>query len=324
MKSKRRFRGIFIFFFVVLGWSLSCSTAFTEPIPIIVVNQGTSRVLVMPGAQLDLSVQFDPQEYEGVAADWWLYAEVAGTYYYYDYLSASWVPGFQVTAQGALTTLPPFNVLSLRGLPAGVYNVTFGVDLNMNGQLGHDAFLDTMEFTIPDYVCPDTVNTLDALSEDQKAFVTSRGNPEMFILGLISEQFDNENRATYLENNNIRRIEYWLYNRDQLTMVLFDNGHFVEETIVGDSIDELQATHISPSQLSPCMDQTDIVALLGEPSCTQTEILAGRTYSYLRYNPSGDHPASTVVLENGVLTTVLAGYSFDMDSSPTDGNLCTD
>jgi len=324
MKSEHGFRNIFIFFFVLLGLSLSCNTAFAKPVPTIIVNQGTSRVLVMPGTQLDLSVQFDPQEYEGAAADWWLYAEVGGTYYYYDYLSANWVPGFQVTAQGALATLPPFNVLSLRGLPPGVYNVTFGVDLVMNGRLGNDAYLDTMEFTIPDYVCPNTANTLDALSEDQKAFIASRGNPDMFSLGFISEDFDSENRATYLANNEIRRIEYWFYNREQLTMATFDNGHFIQEVTVADSADNLQSTQISPSQISPCMDQTAIEALLGPPSCIQTEVLAGRTYDYLRYNPSNNNPAATVVFENGVLVTVLAGYSFDIDSAPTDANLCTD
>jgi len=323
MKLTNNFPWLFFFMFTLLWLSLSGSLAFAEPTPLIKANTGTHRVLVVPGMQFDLTVELEPQEDNGRDADWWLFAEISGSYFYYD-LSAGWVPGFRVTAQAPLGHLPPLNVFSLGGLPAGIYNVTFGVDLNVNGRLGDDAYLDTIKITAPGYVCPDTVNTLDALSEDQKAFITSRGNPEMFILGLISEEFDSANRATYLENNNIRRIEYWLYNRDQLTMALFDNGYFVEETTVGDSIDNLQATHISPSQLSPCMDQTDIVALLGEPSCIRTETLAGRTYSYLRYNPSGNHPASTVVLENGVLVTVLAGYSYDIDSSPTDGNLCTD
>ena len=323
MKLKNGSHYLSLFILVLLALSLLCSQAFSAPRPSITANNGTQRVLVMPDMLLDVLIELNPGGDRGRNADWWLFADTAVGYFYYN-LNSGWQPGLAVTFQGNLDTLPPLNVLSLAGLPVGTYTMSFGVDLIRNGQIDRSAYLDTVEITIPGYICPDTTNTMDALSAAQKAFIVARGNPDMFVLGFISEEFDNENRAAYLADGNIRRIEYWYYNRDQLTMVLFDNGHFVKETAINDSVESLQATHISPSQLSPCMDQNDIIMLLGEPSCIKTEILAGRTYNYLRYNPLGGHTAATVVLENGVLITVLAGYSYDIDSSPADGNLCTD
>ena len=318
-----RVHGIIIFTLMILGLTQLCSPAFADPVPTITANTGTSRVLVMPGTQFDLSIEFDPQEDLGANADWWLYAEISGTYFYYN-LNAGWVPGFKVSAQGPLANLPSFNVLSVNGLPPGTYNISFGVDLNMNGRLGDDAYLDTIEVKVPGYSCPDTENSMDALSDDQKAFIASRGTPDMFVLGFINEEIDSQNRPAYLANDNIRRLEYWYYNREDLIMSQFDSGYFVQESKVGEAVSELQSVQFSPSQLSPCMERSDIVALVGEPSCTYTDPLANSTYSYLRYNPTASRPASTFVLENGVLVTVLAGYSLDLDSDPNDGNLCTD
>jgi hypothetical protein len=70
------------------------------------------------------------------------------------------------------------------------------------------------------------------------------------------------------------------------------------------------------------MNRDDIVALMGEPSCTQTESMGGSTYSYMRYNPTSTTPAATLVLENGVLITVMAGYSFVYPAS-VGADLCS-
>jgi len=325
MKLKIIFHHAFLALLFIMGITFINSPALGEASLSITANNGTNRVLVMPGIPVHVVIELKPESYSGVNADWWLLAETQmGTFHYDIKHDGNWTPGQSVTYRGPLGNLPPYTVLNTTGLPAGTYNLSFGVDGEMNGMLDSNAYLDTVEITIPEYTCPDTTNTLDALSESQKAFIASRGNPDMFILGFISEELDESNRATYFENNDVRRIEYWIYNRDQLTIATFDSGHFIKETTVGDSIDDLQATQFSPSQLSTCMGQADIVKLLGEPSCIQKETLAGRSYDYLRYNPSVTQPASTVVLENGALITVLSGYSLDLDSSPADGNMCTD
>lgn len=322
----RAFPILLSLFFIVtttLGVIFSPQTAMSNPAPNITANGGQDRVLVMPDTLFDALIDFSPEDKAGVNADWWLYAETSAGYFYYDVVNG-WTPGFKVSVQAPLATIPPFNVLSLTGLPPGEYSLTFGVDLTMNGRLGSDAYLDTIEIHVPAYACPDTYNTLDALSDDQKAFIASRGAPDMFILGFVSEELDSQNRATYLANGNIRRIEYWYYNREELIMSQFDSGYFVEETSVGEAVSGLQSVQFSPAQLSPCMERSDIIALVGEPNCTYTDTLGNRTYNYLRYNPTTSRPASTFVLENGVLISVLAGYSYDLDSDPDDGDLCTD
>jgi hypothetical protein len=324
MESNKKNHWLLFIIFCFIGLSLSSNTAFSAPEPSITANSGSQRILVMPSRLLNVVIELNPGSSQGQNADWWLLALTPDEYFHYDPASG-WLPGFEVSYQGPITTLPPWNVLSLAGLPAGTYYVGFGIDLNMNGTYDdNDTYLDIVEITASGYVCPDTANSLDALSETQKAFITSKGNPDMFILGFASEDFDEENRAAYLADNNIRRIEHWLYNEEQLTMFTFDSGYFVKETVIGNSISDLQSTPLSPSQFSPCTTQAEIIELLGTPSCVNTEILAGRTYNYLRYNPTNAHPATTIVTENGYIISALVGYSFDLDSSPLDGNLCTD
>ncbi len=120
----------------------------------------------------------------------------------------------------------------------------------------------------------------------------------------------------------IRRIESWYYNSQGVwSSALFDNGFFVKETSFGTPV-TLQATHISPSQFTHCMSSEDIIALMGEPSCSDSEQIAGSTYTYMRYNPNAGAPAATVVLENGVLVTVVAGFSYTLSESAT-ADLCS-
>ena len=53
-----------------------------------------------------------------------------------------------------------------------------------------------------------------------------------------------------------------------------------------------------------------VVSMLGEPSCTLRGDFAGRSLEHLRYKPTATRSAATLVLENGVLVGVMAGYSF--------------
>lgn len=323
MSSKRNRRWLALSAAFLVATALISDPTLSSPSPSVTANDGTQRVLVFPDQVLDLSVALSPDAMKGQNADWWLIASLPnGSFYYYDLLFG-WQPGFIATYQGPLITLSERNVLSTKGLPPGTYNVAFGVDLNMNGD-SDDGFYTGVKVKISGYDCPDTSNSLEALSDVQKDFVAARGNPDMFILGFASEVFGQENRAAYLPENSVRRIEHWVYNRDELTVATFDNGFFVKEDTVGEAILDLQDSSLSPSQLSPCTSTEDIVALMGEPSCTNVDTLSGRTYSYLRYNPTASNPATTIVLENGSLIAVLSGYSYDADSEPIDGNLCTD
>jgi hypothetical protein len=245
---------------------------------------------------------------------------VPGNYFSYQ-LDGSWKAGISPSYQGPLMTLPPYQVLNLGGLPSGSYRVYFGVDLNMNGSPDGNLYLDSVEISLPPFDCPEvTQYTQIVLSASQRAFVASRGNPDLFTLSFVSEELDDSGHVAY--SPTIRRIETWVYNQEKLTTVLFDNGYFISET-THDVSANLQATPLSPSFFTHCMSRDDIVEIMGEPSCTKTEIMAGRTYSYLRYNPSSVAPAATLVLENDVLISVMAGYSFVYPAS-AGADLCAE
>lgn len=293
----------------------------TPPIPKVMANQGGNQVLMMSDMLLDVEIKLDPQQNRGQNADWWLFAETSLGTFYYD-VASGWNSGHQVSYQGPLFDLPSFQVLNMGGLPPGQYVITFGVDMNMNGIQDADAYLDSVKVDITSNTsCTSHTNdSLDALSVAQQKFIAARGNPDLFNIGFISE---NENQpitgtGRFAYNSNIRRIESWIYNRDQTSTAIFDNGHFVEEATLGAAAN-IVPTQLSPSQFTGCMSRVNIVALMGEPSCTINESIGGRRYSYLRYNP-GENPAATVVFENGLLVAVMAGYS----RAYTTADLCSD
>ncbi|MFI3120099.1 MAG: hypothetical protein QX203_08970 [Methylococcaceae bacterium] len=292
------------------------------PIPKVIANQGENKVLMMSDMLLDVKIKLDPQQKIGRNADWWLFAETSlGDTFYYD-VASGWNFGHRVSYQGPLFNLSSFQVLNMGGLPPGQYMITFGVDMNMNGIQDADAYLDSVQVDITSTAsCTSHTNdSLDALSAVQQKFIAARGNPDLFNIGFISEDENQPIIGTglFAYNSNIRRLESWIYNRDQTSTAIFDNGHFVEEATLGSTAD-IVPTQLSPSQFTSCMSRANIVALMGEPSCTINESISGRSYSYLRYNP-GVNPAATVVFENGLLISVMAGYS----RAYTTADLCSD
>ncbi|MGC8719926.1 MAG: DUF4214 domain-containing protein [Thermodesulforhabdaceae bacterium] len=156
--------------------------------------------------------------------------------------------------------------------------------------------------------CPsDTSTSMDALSSDQKAFITSRGNPVAFSIIFGSERLNSQHVTEYA--GSVRRIDSWFYNAEKLTSVVFDNGYFVEEKELSNHNDRFVPTHLSPALFTACMTRDDVIAVMGEPTCIRQERSMGRIYTYLLYNPSNTIPAATVVLENNMLVNVTAGYA---------------
>jgi hypothetical protein len=66
-------------------------------------------------------------------ADFWLVYKGPSGWYYFDYSSKKWLPGLDVTYQGALFDLDSKKVFQSSGLSPGTYRFYFGVDLNMDG-----------------------------------------------------------------------------------------------------------------------------------------------------------------------------------------------
>ena len=118
-----------------------------EPTPDIKANGSDEPVT--PIDNLSVTVALAPKSRSGENADWWVVADTPFGWFHYDVPSGSWVPDLAVTFQGSLFDLPPFEVLSMSGLPTGNYTFYFGVDMVMNGSLDmSDIFYDSVVVNI--------------------------------------------------------------------------------------------------------------------------------------------------------------------------------
>lgn len=146
---------------------------------------------------------------------------------------------------------------------------------------------------------------IDGRSAAQQAFISTRGYPDLFSVSYITEEINDSGVAAALDTP--IRLDNWAYNQASFTSALFENGYFIKEATLGNSV-TLQPTRYSPDQFTLCMNESDVLALIGTPNCIQTYDLAGRSYQLLRYNPTTASPALTVALEDGLLVAVSAGF----------------
>jgi len=108
----------------------------TVPDPDIKANNSDGPVNLTFGGTLFVTIALDPGDYPGYPADWWCVADAPFGWYYYNGITETWQPGFQVSYQGPLGEVsPPLEVLNISDLPTGSYTFYFGVDGNRNGNL---------------------------------------------------------------------------------------------------------------------------------------------------------------------------------------------
>ena len=159
---------------------------------------------------------------------------------------------------------------------------------------------------------------LTGYSADQARFIIARGFPHLFQLAFVTEQLDPSGHAVPLAP--AKRVESWAYNDGSFVSALFHNGFFMEQTTIGSHI-TLQSTNLRPSQFYQGMTEAQVQALLGQPSCVETQTYAGRSLRYLRYRATTDSPVATVAMENGQLIGVTAGYAL-VDAGDTSTDIC--
>lgn len=159
---------------------------------------------------------------------------------------------------------------------------------------------------------------LTGASPDQAKFISTRGYPHVFTLGFVNEELNSFGLVAPLATP--RRVETWAYNGANFISVLFENGFFVSQETVG-AHTTLQSTNLKPSQFTPGMTEAQVIAVMGQPSCVQTQEVAGKTIRYLRYKPTTQSPAASVAIENGSVITVLAGYVM-VDPGQSVANIC--
>lgn len=293
--------------------------ASAQPLPQISANGGQGQVIALPGMSVDIAVALQAGAAGGRAGDWWLAAEVGGIVHVYSF-TQGWTTGLAPTLQAPLVDVPWLRVLTMPAVPAGRYALYFAVDTRMDGALDSDLHFGQVTLTVPDWNCvPAGRDSRASLSPVQQQFIAARGNPRLFTLSFLGELLDDSGRQGVASAP--RRLETWVFDRGGLVSSQFDNGHFVGETSHGGAGLAWPATHLGPGQFSACMTRAHVVALMGEPSCTIEGAFGGRQLQYLRYRPTSTRSAATIVLENGVLSTVMAGYSFAAAGS-TSADLC--
>jgi hypothetical protein len=102
------------------------------PHPDIKANGSDGPLAITRSETLTVTVEIDAGTHTGENCDWWVVMDTPLGRYYYD-LTQGWLPGLQVTRQGALKDISPKIILNQSGLPKGEYAVYFGVDMVVNG-----------------------------------------------------------------------------------------------------------------------------------------------------------------------------------------------
>jgi|Deesub1362A_J573_1020465.scaffolds.fasta_scaffold01867_4 hypothetical protein len=136
------------------------------PAPDIKVNNSDGPVTLSHGDPLVVTISLDPGIMAGSDADWWVVAKTpSNSYYFYDYQTGEWsekCPSCppMVSYQGPLVDVGPYQVLDTTAgpqmfgintplLPAGIYTLYFGVDMDMDGLIDMDQmYYDTVEVNI--------------------------------------------------------------------------------------------------------------------------------------------------------------------------------
>ncbi len=144
MKNIKRLT-ITIFIFTTLVLNTTNTIGGTNPILNIKGNNLVNQITLSPSDTLSLKVDMNPGDLLGTNADWWVVASTpSGSWYSYVYPSG-WINigsdlgQIAVAYQGALFALSPFEVLNIKNLAPGDYNLYFGVDTNMNGLLDYSS-----------------------------------------------------------------------------------------------------------------------------------------------------------------------------------------
>jgi len=98
----------------------------------ITANGASGSLLIFRGSPLKVELSLEPGLFTAVLGDWWVVAEAPSGRFHYE--SQAWLPGLAVSHQGPLVATGPAVVLDSSGLPPGVYDFHFGVDITMNGR----------------------------------------------------------------------------------------------------------------------------------------------------------------------------------------------
>jgi len=107
--------------------------------PDLKVNGADGNILIYPGQTVSVEVSGSVADAAGQPADWWLIASTGQGVYSYSPYTNAWLPGLFPAFQGGMFDLGSTNVFHAV-LPPGDYDLYFGFDLVVNGELDEDEF----------------------------------------------------------------------------------------------------------------------------------------------------------------------------------------
>lgn len=103
-------------------------------IPTLTINGRQDEILLYPGQPFSLEIAMQAGDAANQNADWWLLATSGNSVLSYNFTNQSWQQGLQVGNQAPLSDSQQLTVLTAT-LPAGIYDIYFGVDMLVDGQL---------------------------------------------------------------------------------------------------------------------------------------------------------------------------------------------
>lgn len=141
--------------FAVSVFSISNTVDTRHVGPLIKANGSTNDITINNSANLSITIQLNPGEYDGVNVDWWVVALPNSTWYYLN-SSIQWMKfdgnlsNCHPVYRGGLFNLPVTEVLNVTGLPIGSYTFWFAVDYPMDGILNVDGpiLVDAVNVTV--------------------------------------------------------------------------------------------------------------------------------------------------------------------------------
>lgn len=113
----------------------------------IKANEKDNSLNIKTSDEVSISIKLDSGNSIGANADWWMFVYSQFGTFYYD-LQKGWSQGYKVTYTGGLLSLPSYEILKISGLPSGTYNFYFGVDMNPNGTLDGQKYMDKIDVNV--------------------------------------------------------------------------------------------------------------------------------------------------------------------------------
>ncbi|MBI5592061.1 MAG: hypothetical protein HY881_16475 [Deltaproteobacteria bacterium] len=167
----------------------------------ITINDWAEPSVFAQTDPISVAVNFNPGEYAGTPADWWMLAGTQSGQYYYLAESGMWVgpvPPSQVrpVLQSGLFPLTGQSVLKVPGLPPGIYQFYFGVD-EMDGVINPDVVYTTTPLTI--------VATPNSFVTDTGTG-TIRKEGALWIMNLKGNYYDMGRQYGYLAKDHLHAM----------------------------------------------------------------------------------------------------------------------